>query len=155
MNLEEARDLLRRCQQDRQDAREAVAAAQATFESSRLIIQGIIKRFPELADDEQEWGQLWETETERPRGAEAVLSILQVDENKWSSVAGMVNELADRNWLPESENPSNAVRAALERLVAIPDNHVEKGKTETGTVVYRYHEPEPAKGGYGHDEEPF
>jgi len=151
VNLEEARQLLRRCQEDRQRAKEAVQAAQATIESSQLIIQGILKGFPELADDEKEWGDLWEPEHERPRGAEAVLSILQVDENKWFSVMQMVQSLTERNWLPDSENPPNAVRAALERLVAADGNSVEKGRTKTGTVVYRYHEEEPPS----FDEEPF
>jgi len=152
MTPEEARDLLRKCQRERKEAREMVAVGQATFESSQLIIQGILKRFPDLAVEEKAWEDLWETQTERPRGAQAVLSVLQVDENQWYTVVKMVDVLAERGWLPpESENPANAVRAALERLVAAKDSDVEKGKTTSGTVMYRYHEPEEPS----YDDEPF
>ncbi len=162
MNLDEARELLRECQRDRDEGRMAVAAGQATIESAQLIIQGILKRFPDLGADEQEWGgDLWEPKGDRPRGSEAVLSLLQVAENQWFTVVEMTEALEERNWLPESQNPPNAVRAALERLVAASDSHVEKGKYNSGTVVYRYHNetsqvpsslPAP---GYGFDEEPF
>jgi hypothetical protein len=152
MTPEEARDLLRKCQRDRKEAREMVTAGQATVESAQLIIQGILKRFPDLAVEEREWEELWEAQTERPRGAQAVLSVLQVDENQWYTVVKMVDVLAERGWLPpESENPANAVRTALERLVAAKDGNVEKSRTTSGTVIYRYHEPEEPS----YDDEPF
>ena len=61
MELDEARNLLRSCQKDRQEAQETLKTAKATVESSKLIIQGILKLFPELADEEKEWGD-WEIE---------------------------------------------------------------------------------------------
>ena len=87
--------------------------------------------------------------------------MLQVAENQWFTVMQMVEALDERNWLPDSQNPPNAVRAALERLVTANDSHVEKGKYNNGTVIYRYHDeaiqahsPKPVSG-YGFDEEPF
>ena len=91
--------------------------------------------------------------SERPRGAEAILSILQVEENTWFNVKEVVKLLEERGWLPESDNPPNAVRTALVRLVAAVDSNVQKGSTNGGTVVYRYHEPEDP--GHGYSEEPF
>jgi hypothetical protein len=160
MELDEARDLLRKCQDDREGARESMRAAAATIESSQLIIQGVLKRFPELAVEEGESGELWEPEsTDRPRGSEAVLSILLVAEDQWFSVLEVVEALAERSLLPASDNPANAVRTALERLKGTPSSHVHKGRRNSGTVVYRYSEQEggtpPEPQGYGYSEEPF
>lgn len=72
-------------------------------------------------------------------------------------VSEAVAELRKREWLPESDNPANAVRAALERLVANVEEDVFKGN-EYGYVTYTY-DPDrirPDAGpGYGFDEEPF
>lgn len=157
MEIEEGRALLRRCQEDRRVALEAVRAGQATVESSQLIIEGILRRFPELSDDEHEFGELsWEVEGQ-PRGDKAVLSILQVNENQWFSVQEMVEMLEGRGWLTESANPPNAVRSALERLKNDQSTGVKKSKYQkSGTVIYRYQEPPPpSELGYGTDEEPF
>ena len=149
---------------EREEAKDALTSARVTIESARLIIQGILRRFPDLESEIP--GQLlrdsddWETGDERPRGAEAVLSVLEVNENKWFSVARMVDELAERGWLPEgSSNPSNATRAALERLVKTKDSHVEKAEAKTGGVIYRYSElpatdPWSLPAGAGISEEP-
>jgi len=83
---------------------------------------------------------------EAPRGAEAVLRVLQVNENRMYSVAQMVSELESRGWLPDSENdPANAVRTALERVLKNTPG-VKKIRKE-GAVYYRYNEPEPEPGG--------
>lgn len=72
----------------------------------------------------------------------------------------MVNALRARGWLPESDNPANAVRAALDRLWRSPDADVCKYTYANGTVRYAYdpdlerttvpQDPDP-----GFDEEPF
>jgi len=159
MDPEEARQLLRRCQQEREDARKSLTEAQRTIESTKLIIQGLLKRYPDLADSEQEYEESWDAEAERPRGADAVMAVLQVEEERWFTVAELVEELRVRNWLPASEAPANAVRAAVERLVAAKDSNIEKAKFEDG-VNYRYSEPDPhpkaAVTQYvSYDEEPF
>ncbi len=148
MELEESRDLLRRCQQDRKAARDALSTAEATIESSGLIIQGILRAFPELINEADEAEDIFgaaKEPAERLKGAEAILSVLQVSENQWFSVMDMTNVLDNRGWLPESANPPNAVRSALERIFA-SERSVEKGTRNDGTVVYRYHEQK---------EEPF
>jgi hypothetical protein len=155
--IDEAQELLRRAQRDRDEATTALQNAQATIESSQLIIQGIVRRFPELQDSATDWATFEPPDpVERPRGSEAVLQILQVAENMWFSISELVAALDERELLPASANPANAVRTAVERLVAAEDSNVEKGRRKNGTVAYRYHEPEPppAPPGYG-DEEPF
>ena len=170
MEKSQARELLRNAQIDRQDARESQKVAQATIEVVAVDDSGVLKRFPELAEEEKEWEDQWELKvaesTQRPlRGAEAVLSVLQVEEDRWFSVVDMVESLEEQGLLPESTNPPNAVRAALERLVAVDDGHVVKGRPfRNQNVMYRYHEAEkaittapsvPVDSGYGYSEEPF
>jgi hypothetical protein len=141
MDLDEARDLLSRTEQERMDARTQIRSARTTLESCRLIIQGIVKRYPELesedlgADDGE-----WELEDERPTGMEAVYRILLASEGSKFSVRGMVAELKSRGWTPNSATPANAVRTALERLRASPATAVSKGTNSDGTVVYWYGE---------------
>jgi hypothetical protein len=136
MELEEARDLLRRSQEEYQEANEMIKSAQATIESTQLIIRGILKRYPELAETEQVDG-LDLREPPPLRGAEAVLDVLRVNEGKTYSVTEMMQALKRQNSLPDSENPAPAVRTALERLLA-GGKGVTKSRTAKGTVVYRY-----------------
>ena len=133
VDIEEAQELLRRAQHDRDDATTALETAQATIESSQLIIQGIVRRFPELKGDEKDW-EPWEPpeRVERPRGSEAVLQILQVAENKWHDISDLVAALDSHGLLPNSANPANAVRTAVERLVSAEGAHVEKSRTRPG-----------------------
>ena len=88
-----------------------------------------------------------------------------MDEDKWFTISDLTYVLENRGWLPESSNPPNAVRAAVERLVG-SDPFVHKSKNDSGTVVYSYHETAtsmprkspanqaPAGDSY-YDEEPF
>jgi hypothetical protein len=146
MNVYEARQILAGAIADRREARTVLVEAEATLESSRLIIQGILRRFPELAEDAQQdaGADAWGGEPVPPKGAEAVLKVLQVNENKMFSVADMVKALTERGWLPESEDPSNAVRTALERLLNSRTPGVKKFR-RAGAVLYRFNEPEPPK----------
>jgi hypothetical protein len=154
MNLEEARTLMDQCQRDRVDAQIQMTSARAKSESAILIIQGLLRRFPELRDEAPTSDLEWDIKvTEGPSGAEAVLQILQVDEGQFYTVRQMVTALDERGWLPQSENPPNAVRTALERLRA-QNNGVEKAYNEHGVMAYWFREPEQEKG-YGFDEEPF
>lgn len=162
MDEVEARELLRQQLAEFKAAQGMLTTARATMESSRLIIAGICKRYPNLETGvsmAELQADPWES-GEKPRGSEAVLATLQVNENQWFTVAQMVQALDDRGWLPESENPANAVRTALERLVTAKDTHVEKGRRKHDqTVVYRFTEmvddpwEKPLPGG-GFDEEP-
>jgi hypothetical protein len=158
MELIEARVLLDTCQQDRILAQVEEQRARAKRESATLIIQGILRQFPELESEVSTADREWEIRiSDAPGGAEAVLQILQVDEGQPYTVREMVAALDRRGWLPQSENPANAVRTALERLRG-QTKGVNKGRDTAGVVVYYYEEPPPPQansGGYGFDEEPF
>ena len=84
----------------------------------------------------------WGGKDEAPKGSEAVLKVLQVNENRYFSVADMVKALSDRGWQPDSDDPANVVRTALERLHKANTPGIKKIRRE-GAVLYRYNEPEP------------
>jgi hypothetical protein len=170
MELEEARDLLVRLRQDYLEALKAVQEGQATIESTRLILQGLLRRFPdldtELGDDAPNISEIPEGGIDIGPGtvAQGVRTILQENSGEWYRVSEMVNSLRGRGWLPQSENPANAVRTALERLAASEDSDVQKGRMKRDNAVgYVYdpdYNPEPPPNtslgsGYGFDEEPF
>src|SRR5580704_9678535 len=142
MNLQEATDLLIKTMKEIGDAQERQKEAEATIEGSRLIVQGIFKRYPELVEEVQWAGVDEELDETAPRGGEAVLRVLQTYENRMFSVAEMVNALSERGWVPDSDDPANAVRTALERLRAAKTPGLKKIRKE-GKVLYRYNEPEP------------
>jgi hypothetical protein len=137
-----------------------------TVAGLRKILDAYVEMFPELLPFVEGMTQgisPADDEDGRPRGAEAVRLILQESPNEWFRVSELVGLLRDRGWLPESENPANAVRTALERLVSsIDESDVVRGKYTTGprsgAVVYKY-DPDRDRtektGGYGFDEEPF
>jgi hypothetical protein len=68
----------------------------------------------------------------------------------WYTIPEMVDALEERGWLPQSDNPANAVRAALTRAVAQGVWGVQRGRQRgsDGLLVFRYN-PEKDK------EEPF
>jgi hypothetical protein len=154
MDIEQARDLLLGALKDWADADELKREADARIESDKLLVQAAVTRFPELRIEVADaalladWGRVPGDET--PKGSDAVLQILQVHENAYFTVQAMVNALEERGWLPNSANPPNAVRTALERLVATPDSGVVKDARGNGAVSYAYYEPKK-----GFDEEPF
>ena len=124
------------------------------------IIRGYVEMYPELEAASQITTEATAVDYP-PRGAEAVRLILQDSPNVWFYVSELVGLLRERGWLPESENPANAVRTALERLVANSDDtDVVKGRID-GKVTYTYmpdrdrEPPEPPSAGYSYDEEPF
>jgi hypothetical protein len=105
---------------------------------------------------------------EPPRGAEAVRMVLQERPGEWLMVTDLVDELRNRGWLPYgSDNPANAVRTALERLLAMDDSDIVKGtRRQRGSpprVIYKYdpdedrtaRSPETNETGYGYDDDPF
>lgn len=86
---------------------------------------------------------------EAPRGAEAVPIILQGSPNQWFYVSELVEALKVRGWLPDSDNPANAVRTALERVMSTPSSDVFKTR-RNNKVLYSYR-PDDAP----YEEEPF
>lgn len=139
--------------------RQIMEDAERKVAGLQKIILGYVEMFPELATlDINAEVKAAATDTDgRPRGAEAVRSILQDSPGEPFTVSELVGLLRARGWLPESENPANAIRTALERLVAAPDADVYKGKFGS-SVAYVYdpdrERPTPG-GGYGYDEESY
>lgn len=125
--------------------RRAVELQQRRAAGIRKLIDGLVEMVPALEDLLPE--DLDDDEEPRPRGAEAVRRILVDKAGVWCAVAGVVDMLDRKGWTPQSTNPANAVRTALERLVEAKT--IEKSRSTEGAVIYRH----PKSGGY--DEEPF
>jgi hypothetical protein len=160
MDEAEARELLQRTEREMSAACEAMRRAQVIVESSELIIRGVLRAHPELSQEFELNIYETATEPETPlRGSAAVLSVLQVEEGRWFTIHELVEEMGQQGLLPNSANPANAVRTAVERLVKSPDTNVWKGPVHGGVMAYRYHEPgsepEPKASSYAYDEEPF
>lgn len=113
MELEEARQLYAKAQTGLEEAMATVKRAMELRDGMAQIVSGLIRAFPELRQAEDGI----EIEVERPRGAEAVRIILEENPESGLEASSVVARLRERGWLPESENPGNAVRAALERLI--------------------------------------
>lgn len=130
-------------------ARNTVEIYQRKAAGIRKMIAAVVEIYPDLEDLLPE--DLDNDEEPRPRGAEAVRRVLFEREGEWFPVAGVVNMLDRFGWMPESSNPSNAVRTALERLVE--RGVVQKSRAVDGAVIYRAPQPPPPP--YSDDEEPF
>jgi hypothetical protein len=154
-------------------ASEWVAQVRAALEAGRQanglqkILSGYCEMFPDLAAVAEEVsGAPIPSFTDDdapapgvPRGAEAVRIVLQEMPKVHWYVSEMVENLRDRGWLPDSDNPANAVRAALDRLASSDESDVYKVHYTDRTVRYVY-DPDRERGStpneppYG-DEEPF
>lgn len=147
-NLNETRatelvvELLHQCA----EAQEAVERSQRRAAGFRKMIDGLVEMFPAVEDllpDD------FDSEDPRPQGAKAVHRVLLDRANTWLTVPMVVDDLGQRGWLPNSSNPSNAVRTALERLVE--REGIEKARSTAGAVIYRVSQPPEELD----DEEPF
>jgi hypothetical protein len=142
LDLATAGELLQRLVDQLGSARQTIEAAQRRVAGFRKMVDALVEMFPELEDRLPE--DLDEDEPSRPRGAMAVYEILQENLNSWYQVGAVVRLLQEKEWMPQSSNPANAVRSALERLH--DTGSIEKSRSTAGAVIYRVHEPE---------EEPF
>ncbi len=146
LNEKQAEELGRELLAQLLDTRNAVERLQRREVGIRKVLDGVIEMFPAVEDLLPE--DLDDDNEPRPRGAEAVRRVLAGDPDTWYTVTAVVGALRMREWLPNSSNPSNAVRTALERLV--DSKKVRKDRTDKGLVVYRHLE-----GPTYDDEEPF
>lgn len=113
------------------------------------MIEGVVEMFPAAEDLLPE--DFDDDAEPRPRGAQAVERVLGEHPGSRFAVSNVVELLRERGWMPNSTNPSNAVRTALERLVEA--GIIEKTRlAEGGPVMYGYPKPKPA---YDYGEEPF
>jgi hypothetical protein len=101
----------------------------------RKLVDGYVELFPDLADPIHA-NAVAESET-RPKGREAVRLVLMESPGQWFTLPYMLDELQRRGWLPESNEPGNAVRAALTRLVTDPDFQKQR-EHKSGAVVFAY-----------------
>jgi ATP/maltotriose-dependent transcriptional regulator MalT len=158
MQFEEAKALVRQLAAEWAERQHvaSVAADQATKLAG--IIAAYIDMFPELALVVRDvTGQLpapGAEDSNAPKGAEAVRIVLQENVKVQYYVSEMVEELRQRGWLPESDNPANAVRAALDRLSGDSASDVHKQRFNDRTVTYIY-DPDRDPGPDYDDEEPF
>jgi hypothetical protein len=119
----------------------------------RKMVDAVVEVHPSVEDLLPD--DLDEDEEPRPRGAEAVRRVLEMNRGVWFEVPKIVSLLDQQGWLPDSSNPANAARTALERLVE--SEVVVKARSTKGTVIYRVGtdaDSKPPDPIYG-DEEPF
>lgn len=149
---EAATSLVGRLVKQLRQARTDVERAERRVSGIRKLIDAVVEMYPAAEDELPE--DLDDDEEPRPRGAEAVRRVLDENAGKWHGVSDVVSMLEARDWLPDSSNPANAVRTALQRL---SDRKViEKGKGKRdGAIAYRIPAPPPAPPRYDPSEEPF
>jgi hypothetical protein len=139
MDRDEACRILISAETARQQAELDYSHARAREDGMRTVIAGILKIYPDLATEIEVPMASSNGTAGRPRGAEAAQQILMSTPNKWFSVDMVVSDLGYRGWLPDSPQPANAVRTALERLITTDPEHFFKDKGEkTGKVVYAF-----------------
>jgi hypothetical protein len=77
-----------------------------------------------------------ESSSSYPRGREAVLAVLaDQGPGDWSSIQDITDELIRRNWRPDSDNPSDAVRAAVKRAVDVGE--IQRIRQDGRMFLYR------------------
>jgi hypothetical protein len=127
-------------------AQETASRAGKSAAALSQIITGYVDMYPKLRETaevlyfDSDGGQHEAIRSpDAPRGAEAVRVVLQETPNSWWYITELVTRLRSRGWLPESDNPANAVRTACERLLATEGSDVHKGRgMSTGRVIYSY-----------------
>jgi hypothetical protein len=157
MEVHEAKKIIQQLVVELEVLRSAAATATRKAVAVSKIIGGYIEMFPELGpllDQETLFDPERTTDEDAPKGAEAVRLILQDAPDQWFYVSNLVAALREREWLPHSDNPANAVRTALERLINTPDSDVKKGRDSNNKVIYSYRPDDAPPRSYP-DEEPF
>jgi hypothetical protein len=117
------------------DLRMEIARGEKRLAAQRKLVAGYLELYPSLATEE----------AGVPKGQEAVRRVLTEAPGKWFTVAQVVDELTNRGWTPESDDPANAVRSALARVETSDPFHIQKRTSGRGAgagVVYRY-SPDP------------
>ncbi len=145
LNEQRAAELVGELLDQLRESRDAVDRHQRRAAGVRRVIGGVVEIFPALEDMLPE--DIDPEEGPRPRGTEAVRRALDEHPGTWFRVAGVVEMLRINTWLPESSNPANAVRTALER--AVEAKVAKKSRSTDGAVIYSSVQPDP------NDEEPF
>lgn len=98
-------------------ARRIVEDAERHISGIRQILQGFVIVHPDLADEIPAELLLTGPAVSNPVGGEAIRLVMRTSLGGAFTVSAMVDELRNRGLLPKSDNPANAVRTALQRLV--------------------------------------
>ncbi len=167
MERDEAAAEVQRLTQEIAEQQEVADTALRRVSAFQTIIRGYLELYPDIEVPPTVSGQAPDASMGRrakegnsfynalvsmaaPKGTDAVRQIMQERPDHDWYVSELVNELRERGWLPASDNPASAVRAAVERLLKVDDSDIYKHVLE-GKVVYRY-APDDAP---SYDEEPF
>lgn len=155
MDVHETEVVVRRLASELAEQRELAASASRNVSAIAKILAGYVEMYPELGYLVEDLPEPEYDSDGTPRGIEAVRIILQERTNQWLLVSELVDALRDRGWLPDSDNPANAVRTALWRLVNTPESDVRKGrKLPSKKVVYSYRPDDPPPDERPPDPEP-
>jgi hypothetical protein len=147
MNQAEARQILEALRGELESAVAKRTDLEKREAAIRKLIDGYLELFPGLASHQTLMPLPAPVVSLRPRGQEAVLRVMEDSVGKWWTVGTMVHELEKRGWLPESEQPANAVRVAMERVVTAASPPYFKDKGASGTVTFSYRPFEAAHPG--------
>ncbi len=146
MDESEARRILRTLRSELGEALLAVQAAERRASALNKLVEGYVELFPALTEEDGT-EKVVSPEADRPRGQHAVRQVLTENPGRWYTVRLMTRELGERGWLPDSDQPENAVRTALTRI-AETDPLVRRGvgeKTRQITFAW-FDKPEPDLG---------
>jgi hypothetical protein len=116
------------------DLRAEITATESRLAALRKLVDGYHQLFPALEPDA--------ASEEAPKGQDAARRVLTDSPGQWFTVAEILEQLTHRGWLPDSEDPANAVRTALTRLQAADPEHIVKG-TKGGGLAYAVRPPSP------------
>jgi len=116
-----------------------VTATERRLGALHKLVEGYLELFPDLSDTTDTATDSAEElkPDDRPKGQEAVRRVLMASPGKWFTVPYMLEELRRHNWLPDTDEPGNAIRASLTRVVADPAFQKSRG-LKTGAVTFAY-----------------
>jgi hypothetical protein len=150
LDRDEVAEAYEKAKQERQRAWRRMHDAQQTIQALARVMEGYAMLYPELKQDEPEESGVQQRlmtrppastslEINNPRGQEAVLEVMKDEAfaNRRWTIEEMTEELDRRGWTPKSEQPVNAVRAALNRL-ARSDDSVRRLRNKERGLVFRY-----------------
>jgi hypothetical protein len=126
VNVDTARIQVEDLSEELERQEERLEAAGRAVSGLKKMIAALYEMFPELKEMVGTPSGVDLDESDAPKGTNALRLILQEQPGTQFYVTELVDELRVRGWLPDSDNPANAVRTAFERLVATPGSDVYK-----------------------------
>ncbi len=137
MDQTQAAQILQALRTELEEHRATVREAVRRMEALTNIIDGYVELYPEL--DYAEPDHIADHEVEPPRGQAAVERVLASRPGEYWSLQQILAAMEKRGWLPNSQNPAAAVRAALQRCWEDQASYVYKQPSGNGReVVWAY-----------------